>query len=130
MLLVPFRNKQQKPSDTYHQVFFLFILSQQALFSLISLISVLFDGKLHYLKIYNGYCCMLLVPERNKQHAACNMVVNLTTLHLVITYFQHFPLNLLFIFSIDLNFAPWLSTRILFMFRNMQQTVHGLDKIS
>jgi hypothetical protein len=73
---------------------------------------------------------MLLVPERNKQHAACNMVVNLTTLHLVITYFQHFPLNLLFIFSIDLNFAPWLSTRILFMFRNMQQTVHGLDKIS
>ena len=72
-------------------------------------ISVLFDGKLHYLKSYNGY----------------NMVVNLSKLHRVITYFQHFPLKT----KKSISFFNWLKVFSL-VINKEHLTVHGLDKIS
>jgi len=66
-----------KRSEKYNQVFVRFVLSQKEEFDLMSKIADLLGGKLHYLKSYNGY----------------NMVVNLTKLRNVISYFKKYPLK-------------------------------------
>jgi len=66
-----------KRSKNYTQVQVRYILSQQGELILLSKIALMLDGKLFYLKSYNGH----------------NMTVNLSKLFLVISYFKTYPLK-------------------------------------
>lgn len=66
-----------KRSEKYTQVQIRYILSQKEEKKLMSEIAKLFDGKISYLKSYNGY----------------NMTVNLLKLKKVINYFKKYPLK-------------------------------------
>jgi hypothetical protein len=66
-----------KRSEEYSQVQVRYILSQKNEFELMTKIAVLVNGKISYLKSYNGY----------------NMTVNLSKLHKVITYFNRYSLK-------------------------------------
>ena len=77
-----------KRSETYNQVQVRYILSQKKELELIDKIAKLFDGKVNYLKDYDGY----------------NMVVNLRKLHKVIDYFTKNPLKT----KKYINYFNWL----------------------
>lgn len=66
-----------KRSESYNQVQVRYILSQKNELELMTKIAALFDGKVTYLKSYDGY----------------NMTVNLSKLHKVISYFNIYSLK-------------------------------------
>lgn len=66
-----------KRSESYSQVQVRYILSQKNELDLMTKIAALFDGKVTYLKSYDGY----------------NMTVNLSKLHKVISYFNIYSLK-------------------------------------
>jgi len=66
-----------KRSETYNQVQVRYILSQKGEFEFMMKVSKLFNGKVHFLESYGGY----------------NMVVNLTKLHIVISYINSYSLK-------------------------------------
>lgn len=77
-----------KRSETYNQVQVRYILSQKGEFEFMTKVSKLFDGKISFLKSYNGY----------------NMVVNLTKLNKVIIYFNKYNLKT----KKYINYFNWL----------------------
>lgn len=66
-----------KQSESYNQVFVRYILSQKGELELMTKIAEMLNGKISYLKSYEGY----------------NMTVNLSKLHKVISYFNKYSLK-------------------------------------
>jgi hypothetical protein len=77
-----------KRSNTYNQVQVRYILSQKEELKLMTKIAEMLNGKITYIKSYNGY----------------NMTVNLSKLNKIISYINKYPLKT----KKNINYLTWL----------------------